>query len=76
MLSEPGQKGTRKAYLEGEGNVADINLLLIAMLRSQGVDANPVLVSTRNNGIPLFPTRKGFNYVICKRSKGDPQKAI
>ncbi|WP_299338255.1 DUF3857 domain-containing protein [uncultured Psychroserpens sp.] len=59
------QKGTRKAYIEGEGNVADINLLLIAMLRSQGVNANPVLVSTRNNGIPLYPTRKGFNYVIC-----------
>ena len=59
------QKGTRKAYLDGEGNVADINLLLIAMLRSQGVNANPVLVSTKNNGIPLFPTRKGFNYVIC-----------
>ncbi|MEH6535385.1 MAG: DUF3857 domain-containing protein [Psychroserpens sp.] len=59
------QKGTRKAYMEGEGNVADINLLLIAMLRSQGVNANPVLVSTKNNGIPMFPTRKGFNYVIC-----------
>ncbi|WP_298755086.1 hypothetical protein [uncultured Psychroserpens sp.] len=59
------QKGIRKAYKEGEGNVADINLLLIAMLRSQGVNANPVLVSTKNNGIPLFPTRKGFNYVIC-----------
>ena len=65
------QKGTRKAYLEGEGNVADINLLLIAMLRSQGVDANPVLVSTKNNGIPLFPTRKGFNYVICIVESGD-----
>lgn len=59
------QKGTKSAYKEGEGNVADINLLLIAMLRSQGINANPVLVSTRNNGVPIFPTRKGFNYVIC-----------
>ena len=59
------QKGTKKAYKEGEGNVADINLLLIAMLRSQGVNAFPVLVSTRDHGVPLFPTRKGFNYVIC-----------
>ena len=58
-------KGTKDAYKEGEGNVADINLLLIAMLKSQGVEANPVLVSTRNNGIPLYPTQKGFNYVIC-----------
>lgn len=59
------QKGIRNAYKENEGNVADINLLIVAMLRSQGVDANPVLVSTRDNGIPLFPTRQGFNYVIC-----------
>lgn len=58
-------KGTKEAFNEGEGNVADINLLLIAMLKSQGVEANPVLVSTRNNGIPLYPTTKGFNYVIC-----------
>ena len=64
-------KGTKKAYEEGEGNVADINLLLIAMLRSQGVNANPVLVSTRNNGIPLYPTRKGFNYVICMVQSGE-----
>lgn len=65
IIGYTAQKGTRKAYLDGEGNVADINLLLVAMLRSQGVDASPVLVSTRNNGIPLFPTTKGFNYVIC-----------
>ena len=58
-------KGIRAAYKEGEGNVAEINLLVVAMLRSQGLDANPVLVSTRNNGTPLFPTREGFNYVIC-----------
>ncbi|WP_439151577.1 transglutaminase domain-containing protein [Winogradskyella sp.] len=59
------QKGIRTAYNEGIGNVADINLLVTAMLRSQGVNANPVLISTRNNGVPLFPTRDGFNYVIC-----------
>ena len=64
-------KGTKKAYSEGEGNVADINLLLIAMLRSQGIKASPVLVSTRDNGVPIFPTRKGFNYVICMVESGE-----
>jgi len=59
------EKGVRKAYKEGIGNVADINLMLIGMLRYAGIDANPVLVSTKNNGVPLFPTRQGFNYVIC-----------
>lgn len=56
--------GVRKAYKEKVGNVAEINLMLTAMLRHAGLDANPVLVSTRSNGIPLFPTREGFNYVV------------
>lgn len=59
-------EGVRKAYKEGIGNVADINLNLVAMLQSARLDANPVLISTVDNGIPLFPTRNGFNYVIVK----------
>ncbi|MBE9490502.1 MAG: transglutaminase domain-containing protein, partial [Bacteroidetes bacterium] len=57
--------GVRKAYKEHAGNIAEINLMLTSMLRHVGLNANPVLVSTRNNGIPLFPTREGYNYVIC-----------
>ncbi|WP_299710321.1 DUF3857 domain-containing protein [uncultured Tenacibaculum sp.] len=56
--------GVKKAYKEGVGNVADINLMLTSMLRSAGLNANPVLVSSRSNGIPVFPTIDGFNYVI------------
>lgn len=59
------QKGLSKAYKEGTGNVSDINLTLIAVLRELGVNANPVLVSTRNNGVPLSPTKRGFNYVVA-----------
>lgn len=59
------ENGVKKAYKEGTGNVADINLMLTAMFRYAGINANPVLVSTRKNGIPLFPTSKGFNYVIA-----------
>ena len=58
--------GVKKAYKEGVGNSAEINLMLTSMLRFAGLNANPVLVSTKNNGIPLFPTREGFNYVISK----------
>ena len=58
-------KGVRKAYKEGVGNVADINLMLTSMLRYAGLNASPVLVSTRSNGVPLFPTLSGFNYVIA-----------
>jgi hypothetical protein len=59
------QKGVKKAYKERVGNVADINLALVTMLREAGVNANPVLVSTKSNGTKIFPTIKGFNYVIC-----------
>lgn len=58
-------QGVKKAYQEHTGNTAEINLMLTAMLRHAGINANPVLVSTRSHGIPLFPTRKGFNHVIA-----------
>lgn len=57
--------GTKKAYLEGSGNTADINLLLVSMLNYANLKAYPILVSTPSNGIPMFPTRDGFNYVIA-----------
>lgn len=57
--------GVKKAYKDGVGNVAEINLMLTAMLRFVGFDANPVLLSTRSNGIALFPNTSAFNYVIA-----------
>ncbi|WP_298342021.1 DUF3857 domain-containing protein [uncultured Algibacter sp.] len=57
-------EGVKKAYKEQTGNVADINLMLTAMLNYAGINAYPVLVSTRRNGVPLFPTREGYNYVV------------
>ena len=58
------ERGGKAAFNKGEGNVGDINLLLTAMLKYAGLNASPVVVSTRSNGIPIYPTRKGFNYVI------------
>jgi len=58
-------KGVIKAYKDQTGNVAEINFILISMLRLAGVEANPVLVSTIENGLPVYPTRTGFNYVIA-----------
>ncbi|MBT9189839.1 DUF3857 domain-containing protein [Zobellia russellii] len=58
-------KGVKTAYKERTGNVGDINLILTAMLQEAGLDASPVLVSTRSHGVPMFPTREGFNYVIA-----------
>lgn len=63
-------EGVKKAYDLKTGNVADINLMLVSMLRSAGLKANPVLVSTRSNGVPFFPTRNGFNYVVASVDLG------
>ncbi len=57
--------GVRDAYKKGSGNLADINLMLTSMLKYAGLDANPVLLSTKSNGIPIYPTRSGFNYVVA-----------
>ena len=56
--------GVRSAYKNNVGNITEINLILTAMLREAGLNTNPVLLSTKNHGIPIFPTRNGFNYVI------------
>lgn len=58
-------EGVKEAYKTGTGNSADINLMLVSMLQYAGLDANPVILSTRDNGIPIYPTRDGFNHVIA-----------
>lgn len=61
----------KDVYKTRSGNAAEINLTLIAMLNACGVAANPVLVSTKENGIPMFPTLEGFNYVIAGVDLGE-----
>jgi len=67
------QKGVKKAYTDQTGNVAEINFILISMLKLAGIEANPVLVSTTQNGIPVYPTRTGFNYVVAAAQIEDKQ---
>lgn len=63
----------RKAFEGHKGSVADINLLLVAVLRYAGFDAEPVLLSTRENGFPteLYPVLSDFNYVIARVRIGE-----
>lgn len=58
-------KGVKKAYKEGTGNKAEINFILIAMLKSVGIKTNPVLISTIEHGVPVYPNRTVFNSVIA-----------
>ncbi len=59
------QHGLKKTLKEKKGNAADINLLLVAMLRYAGINANPIVLSTKDNSIPFFPTLERLNYVIA-----------
>lgn len=63
----------KKVYEDQEGNSAEINLLLVVMLREIGVTADPVLLSTRSNGFlrTAFPNTDQFNYALCYASFGD-----
>ncbi|NOT51740.1 MAG: DUF3857 domain-containing protein [Chitinophagaceae bacterium] len=55
------------------GNVAEINLLLTAMLKYVDVTADPVILSTRSNGVThsVYPLLNQYNYVVCKADIDD-----
>ena len=57
----------KKALETKTGNVADINLMLVALLRELGYQANPVILSTRDNGRVLegYVLLSKFNYVVA-----------
>ena len=60
--------GIRKSFESKIGNVGDINLSLIAALKYAGIQVEPMLLSTRENGLPtdIYPVLSDFNYVIAK----------
>lgn len=61
------QHGIENALEKRSGNVGDINLALVTAFNAAGLEAYPVIISTRNNGLPhdLHPILSDFNYVIA-----------
>lgn len=59
--------GLKKAYESHSGSSADINLMLVAFLREVGIEANPVILSTREHGrvMETYALITKFNYVIA-----------
>ncbi len=57
----------KKAYKEKFGSVSEINLTLISTLRSVGIDAKIMLLSTRDRGFPTkkHPVMTDFNYLVA-----------
>ncbi|MET0574084.1 MAG: transglutaminase domain-containing protein, partial [Pedobacter agri] len=63
----------KKALDSRSGNVADVNLSLIAALSAANLDAEAVILSTRENGTvnKLYPVLSDFNYVVAKVNIGE-----
>jgi hypothetical protein len=63
----------KQVFSKKNGNVAEINLLLMAMLKHEEIDAKPVLLSTRGHGATneMYPMLGLFNYVICRTTIDD-----
>ncbi len=60
-----------------KGNVADINLFLISMLNAAGIEATPLILSTRDHGKihVKYPFDKFTNYVVVLVETGTPYLA-
>jgi hypothetical protein len=57
----------REAFDKKTGNDADINLLLTLLLKELDLDASPVAISTRDNGVLVesHPVRTQLDYVLA-----------
>jgi hypothetical protein len=58
----------KEAFQEKIGDVGEINISLYNSLMAADIEANLVVLSTRNNGLPtkVFPVIYDYNYVIVK----------
>lgn len=63
----------RDVAKKNSGTVGDINLLLTALLRSRNIQADPVLLSTREYGFnsSTYPMMDKLNYVVVRAKIGE-----
>src|SRR5450755_312538 len=62
----------RDVFKNRSGNVGELNLLLVAMLRHRNISADPAILSTRENGFTTrdLPLIYEYNYLICVAKPG------
>lgn len=61
------ENGIRNLIDKKIGNAAEINLLLVMLLRNENINANPIMLATKNRGLltAYSPSVTLFNYVIA-----------
>ncbi len=68
-----------KVFERKSGSTAEINLAVVALLQRAGVPAQPILLSTRDNGscLPEYPMLYQFNTVCAYLAgSGDPETGM
>ena len=62
------KSGLQDVVKKKRGSVGEINLLLIALLKRKNIQANPVMLGTKDIGRnnPSFPMMDRLRYVICQ----------
>jgi len=63
-----GEARVKDAFNEKSGNIAEINISLINLLNSVGIESNMFLMSPRQISLPkkTYPVMSDFNYIIAK----------
>ncbi len=64
-------RSLKKAFESKAGSSAEVNLLLVALLREAGLTSHPVLSATKNYKVPIFPTLEGFNHILAAVALND-----
>jgi hypothetical protein len=69
------RNGIKDAWDKKNANIADINLILLNLLRYAGVNAKPLLASTKDNGTinVVYPFINQFNCVMAYVKDGDDE---
>ncbi len=60
-------QGLADAFRDKTGNSADVNLILVQMLKKLDFKVSPLALSTRSNGFlsPVYPSLDQLNYVVA-----------
>ena len=69
------EKSLRKPFEKKEGTSSEINFLLIYLLNRAGIQTDPVIISTKNNGLidTLIKEPEQFNHTLALANIGEKQ---